>query len=132
VIIFYGLIVILVLVIRVKPKPNLGMRTEVDRKLAECLIRDIHEHTVTKTILEQLKDQEYRAKAWQIYSSDKRGSRSLALNQSLLRKEPDILKTIDKRIETIERRNEFLILSNTIGTKNQHFHWELYKILNNA
>lgn len=111
---FYGFIVFVVLIIRVKPKKNRDEPGNQDRDMAESLMRrGMREQTVTKSILEQLKDTEYRAQAWRIYASDKRESRSNHLNKSLLLREPDILKDIEKRIETIDRHNEFIITPQT-------------------
>ena len=104
------MVVFLVLIIRVKPKKT-RQPSYQDRKVAENLMRRMHEQTETKLILEQLKDRDYRAQAWRIYASDKRNSHSLRLNESLLVKEPDVLRGIEKRIENIDRHNDFILLN---------------------
>lgn len=127
VIVFYGLVVFLVLVIRVKPKKRGA--NESDRKLAESLVRGMRDQSVyTRSILEQLKDREYRAKAWDIYvSGRRRDSRSLqTFRQSLLLKETDVLKRIEKQIEVIERRSDFLARPDLNSTKFGNFKTEIF------
>lgn len=114
VLLFYAFIVFVVLIVRVKPKKNRDEPTNHDRDMAVSLMRGMREQTVTKSILEQLKDREYRAQVWRIYASDKRSSRSSHLKKSLLLREPDILKDIEKRIETIDRNNyDFMLTPQT-------------------
>lgn len=58
----YALIVIVLLVLRIKPYARY-QKERIDCEKAEHLLRDMEEQTVTRNILEQLKNSEFRDKA---------------------------------------------------------------------
>lgn len=62
----YAIITLLILASRVKPATEANKeRREIVR--AEYLLQRVQEHTETQNILEQLSDQSYREKIWNIY-----------------------------------------------------------------
>lgn len=97
----FAIIVVLILVAKVKPS-RINLNEMADREKAEYLLRNMQEHVVTENILEQLRDTEYRSKAWDIYRSSK-GRRNSRLDRALMTKEPDTIKNIDLKLENIQR-----------------------------
>jgi hypothetical protein len=108
VVLFYSLFACLVLVIRIKPKKKIR-KEDKERERAEHLIRGMQDYLVTKKILEQLSNKEYRDRAWSIYrSNDANNRRDSQFERSLLLKEENIIKNIEKKIEDINRRKSNL------------------------
>ncbi|RNA43017.1 hypothetical protein BpHYR1_008530 [Brachionus plicatilis] len=98
----FAIIVVMILVTKVKPR-KINLSEMADREKAEYLLRNMQEHVVTENILEQLRDKEYRSKAWDIYRSNSKGRRNSRLDRALKTKEPDTIKKIDLKLENIQR-----------------------------
>lgn len=103
----FAAIVLLILVAKVKPR-KLNVTDTADREKAEYLLRNMQEHVVTEKILEQLRNREYRSKAWDIYRSHHKGRRNSKLERTLEIKELDTIKNIDQKLENIQRSKKEL------------------------
>lgn len=104
----YALIVVILLVLRIKPYARY-QKERIDCEKAEHLLRDMEEQTVTRNILEQLKNSEFRDKAWKIYranSPQDLAESSRELKHAML--ERITLETITKKIETINKAKQGL------------------------
>ena len=103
----YSLLVFLVLVRNVKPRRQ-QLKANKDVEIGEFLLKSMHNQTVNKVILEQLRDKEYRAKAWDIYNKD-RLDKDARFEEKLLLYEDETLKKLDKHIDHIKQFENDLI-----------------------
>ena len=95
----FAFIVFLLLLIRIKPSVKYH-KDKLDREKAEHLLRGMEEQLVTKKILEQLRNEKFREKAWNIYH-DGEISDETALRRFV--NEETTLKNLHKKIENIHR-----------------------------
>ncbi len=93
----YGLIVVLVLLSKIKPTKNKYRDDDTNEKTSHLLAK-MQELSVTKSILEQLKDQEYRDKLWSIYRED-----TTEKDDEIELKDEKIVRNIEKKIEILEK-----------------------------
>lgn len=115
VILFYALGPMCLLISRVRPRSDLvGLN---DLRAAENLINRMKEQIETKKILEQLRDKEYRARAWSIYRKDSAG-RDARGSQFFVKNEQSIIKNLEKKIETIRQREDTSFELRHIGVHN--------------
>jgi hypothetical protein len=94
----YGLIVVLVLLSKIKPTSNKKYRDDDTNEKTSHLLAKMQELSVTKSILEQLKDQSYRDKLWSIYRQD-----TVEKDDETELKEEKIVRHIEKKIEILEK-----------------------------
>jgi hypothetical protein len=99
----YSISLILLLLSRIKPATK-KYKEDKDRERAEFLIKSMQEQTVTKGILEQLSNKEYRDKLWSIYLSHRKNSISCSdVNNRHFQNERNTLKNLEKKIETLKK-----------------------------
>lgn len=120
----FAMIVFLIIAAKVKPR-KMDFNEIADREKARYLLRNMEEHVITENILEQLRNKEYRTKAWDIYRSSSKGRRNSRLDRALETKEPDTIKQIDLKLENIQKSKK-AIDERTFDESNSTFRFSLY------
>lgn len=120
VILLYSLGALFVLISRVKPS-SVNLNDYSNTKSTENLIKKMRDQTDTRKLLEQLKDLEFRKRAWSIYRKDSEG---LDRRGSLfyIKNEQNILKNLEKKIQIIKKKEDTSFEMRHIGihTKDKH------------
>ena len=103
----YSTFVLLLLILRVKPK---GGTEATDRVKGEKFLRNMHENTHTRHILEQLRNENYRKKAWEIYNSDSNKKNETIVSE----REEKTLRNLHKKIHELKSRKHSIFYSASI------------------
>jgi hypothetical protein len=102
----YSTFVLLLLILRVKPILK-GGTENTDRVKGEKFLRSMHENTHTRRILEQLRNEAYRKKAWEIYNSNSNNENKTAVSE----REEKTLKNLHKKIHQLKSRKQSIFYS---------------------
>jgi hypothetical protein len=99
---FYSSFVLLLLILRVKPTLHKIPYEDTDREKAEGLMRNAQEDAAKRKILEQLRNETYRKKAWKIYHSNRDIKNDLMRNI----REENTIKHLHKKLENMKLKHE--------------------------
>lgn len=101
VICLYSLGALCVLISRVKPNSKYAFHQYPIAKNAHYLLNQMKD----KTLLEQLRDKDYRKRVWSIYRKDSEGKDQRG-SIFYFKNEDIILKSINKKLKTIEKEKD--------------------------
>ena len=102
----YSSFVLLLLILRVKPTFKHGYEG-TDNVKGEKFLRSMHENTQTRNLLEQLRNENYRKRAWEIYNSVSKNKLRITDSE----REERTLKYLHKKILRLKTRKQSIFYS---------------------